>query len=143
MNIQGLQIQSTTGIIDAPNQYTKDVILEIEVQFGPVLRQRTDARPSTGSSTKSEIQFYADLPMTQKCRIVWDTHTTRAKAVFSGANQPAGTAVMPTLFSYARIRVLPLSVGETDAGYNVLKEWDFSKVSEISITLDIDFALFK
>ena len=101
------------------------------IEYGPILGEKT-----TEGRT---LQFYTATPPSDTCKVQWDTKAVRARATFQGNDDDGKTVVRPSLYSYGRIRLLPLELGKNAAGFGKLKGWDVGGVSEVRMALDVAF----
>ena len=129
VSIEGLKFVSTTSE-SWDDSWTTDLTIDTEVEFGPVLGERT--------TDKKLLQFYTETPLSGTNNVQWDTGLNKAKAVFQGARFEE-RSVRPSLYSYGRIRLLPLEQVQSAAGYGKLSKWDVREVSKITLVLDIEF----
>ena len=113
---------------------TKDLVVRTEVEFGPILGQK--------NTKDEEFNFYTLKPMKAKCELKYDDNEKiMARAIFQGADDTRRTAVRPSLYSHGRIRILPIQQGGATPGKEMLREWDVTQITKISLTLDIEFTL--
>jgi hypothetical protein len=123
--IDGLELKTNTSP-------PEDFVCSIEVEFGPILGQR--------SSREDKDVFYTfyTAPMRRKCLFYPKTVQPAASAIFQADGVPQTSAVRPSLFSRGVIRLLQPQIllkGEEKP------EWNFERISKIKMALSVEFAL--
>ena len=73
------------------------------------------------------------------CKVACETKAVRARATFQPTADDGKSVVRPSLYSYGRIRLLPLELGKMSAGFGKLKGWDVGGVSEVNRAPEVAF----